>query len=239
MRSVFITGTDTAVGKTVVTAALLAMARARGVNAAPMKPVQTGCVRRTAGWVAQDLDLCLRRAGFAPSAEERAALAPYRFRLAASPHRAAAEAGSRLSVARLAACCRRVMGKYDALLVEGAGGVLVPLNDRETMRDLMRALGLPVLVVARPSLGTLNHTLLTLEALRAAGLDVLGVVLNAARPGGAGPMARSNAAAIRTFGRVRVEGPLRHGADCSARASSAAFRRATGPLAERVLAWLD
>ena len=169
MNGLFITGTDTGVGKTLVTATLLAWLRARGRAALPVKPVQTG-------WPgADDVDTALRAAGLLIRPDVLRQLTPFRYRLAASPHLASRGA---LTVDRMARACRRITPPTAPLLIEGAGGVLVPVNARETMRDLMRALRLPVVLVARPGLGTLNHTLLSLESLRAARLAVAAVVLN-------------------------------------------------------------
>ena len=169
MTGLFITGTDTGIGKTLVTATLLAWLRSRGRVALPVKPVQTG-------WpAADDVGAALRAAGLGVPPACLRRLTPFRYRLAASPHLAAR---GRLTAARLAAATRRAVPAATCALVEGAGGVLVPLNATETQRDLMARLKLPVLLVARAALGTLNHTLLSLEALRAARLDVRGVVLN-------------------------------------------------------------
>ena len=180
MRGWFITGTDTGVGKTALAAALLAALRRAGRDAAPAKPVQTGCPR---GHPAPDLDFVLRAAGLAVPREEYAWMAPYRFEPPCSPHLAARRAGVRISLSVIERSLRRLAARHELLLVEGAGGVMVPLNPAHTMRDLMARLGLPVLVAARPGLGTINHTLLTLESLRGAGLRVAAVVLVQGRPG--------------------------------------------------------
>lgn len=202
MRSVFITATDTGVGKTVLAAALLAAARAKGINAVPMKPVQTGCVRRGRRIVAPDLEFCLSAAGLDPSPQERQWMCPYRFILASSPHLAAALARVHISKGGILENFRRILSRHEVVIVEGAGGLLVPINERQTMLDLMRALRLPVLLAARPGLGTLNHTLLSLHALRRAGLRVAGVVLvdRTRRPWGA--IERDNLRTIRRLGRV-------------------------------------
>jgi dethiobiotin synthase len=173
--SLFLTGTDTDVGKTVVTAALLAYARNAGADAVPMKPVQTGCSgspRR-----APDLEFCLRMAGLRVSAAERDRLCPCRFRTACSPHLAAEREGSTLSLSRLTAAWERVRAQHATLLVEGAGGLRVPLNGRAEMIDLAERLEIPALLVVRNRLGALNHALLSLEALRTRGLPVAGYVL--------------------------------------------------------------
>lgn len=118
----------------------------------------------------------------------------------ASPHLAARLAGCRIDLEPLLALARAQSGA-ERFIVEGAGGVLVPINESALMADLMRALGLPALVVARSTLGTINHTLLTLEALRARGIAVAGVVLN-------GPPSASNREAIETYGAIRVIGEI-------------------------------
>jgi dethiobiotin synthetase len=182
-RAFFVTGTDTAVGKTRIAAGLLRRLRAAGLDAVPMKPVQTGAVRDAGGrLVAPDLAELLVAAGVRVEEEERDDLAPYVFEPACSPHLAARLAGRAISLGRILACAERLAAGRGALVVEGAGGILVPLGPDLTMLDLAAALGLPVVVVARAGLGTLNHALLTLEALRRGGVDVAGVVLNDAEP---------------------------------------------------------
>jgi dethiobiotin synthetase len=173
VKGVFITGTDTGVGKTVAAAALLRWLRAREVNATVMKPVQTG-------WPgSDDLAAC----GVKATARNN----PYRFRLAASPHLA-----GRVRVDKIMAAYRALARAHDFVIVEGAGGVLVPLNRRHTMLDLMKRMRLPVLVVARAGLGTLNHTLLTLNELHRARLRVAGVILNPGRRGRWGRIEQGN-----------------------------------------------
>lgn len=175
MKSFFITGTDTGVGKTVLSATLLATARAQGTDAVYMKPVQTGCRRQGSQLVAPDLDFCLRAAGLHPSKAEHASMCPYRFVPACSPRLAATRARRPIRIDRITAHFQKLQTAHDAVIVEGAGGVLVPLGPRTTMLDLMKALALPVVVAARPGLGTINHTLLTLRELQRARLTVLGV----------------------------------------------------------------
>ena len=176
-RGVFVTGTDTGIGKTLVSACLV-----RAWDAAYWKPVQTGA----AGPDSDDTATVARLTGMS--------LVPPRHTLQAplSPAAAAAAEGVRLALEDFA-----LPAAARPLVVEGAGGVLVPLSDRHLMTDLMARLGLPVVVVARSTLGTINHSLLTLEALRARGLAVVGVILN-------GPPDAGNRAAIESHGRVRV-----------------------------------
>jgi len=176
---VFVTGTDTGAGKTVAAACL-----ARAWRAGYWKPVQTGTATAD-----DDTATVVALAGL--SAEHVYAPA-YALRAPLSPHAAAELEGVRITMDAIAlpqsAC---------PLVVEGAGGLFVPLNDREFMIDLMAKLALPILLVARSTLGTINHTLLSLAALRSRGLPISGVVLN-------GPPNAGNRAAIERFGQVRV-----------------------------------
>ncbi len=185
MNGLFITGTDTGVGKTTVAAALINVLRERGVDATPMKPVQTGWPR------ANDVAAC----GFKSTTLTN----PYRFQLAASPHLA-----GRVKMEKILQAFRALSKRHAFVLVEGAGGVLVPLNDKQTMVDLMKRLRLPVLVVARAGLGTLNHTFLTLGELHRAGLNVAGVILNPGAKSKWGRIEQSNLETIQERGRCRV-----------------------------------
>ncbi len=209
-NGVFITGTDTGVGKTFVAAGLLAALRLEGWNVAPMKPVQTGCHQRKGSWVAPDLQASLKASGLRVSTAEKADMAPYCFQPACSPHLAAKLAGKRISLKRIENAYHRLRQNYDVLIVEGAGGVLVPLNPQETMLDLMVRLQLPVVLVARPGLGTINHTLLSLRLLNAAKLAVLGVVLNQATPGRWGQIENDNRVMIERMGNVKVLACIRY-----------------------------
>ena len=171
----FVTGTDTGVGKSYV-AALLTV----GLEAAYWKPVQSG-TDADADW--------LRRVTGLPA--ERILPETYHLREPLSPHEAARREGVQIEMSRF------VLPKQKRLIVEGAGGVMVPLDDRHLMIDLMVDLGLPVLVVARSELGTINHTLLTLGQLRRRGCPLLGVVVN-------GPPNPANCQAIAQYGKVPV-----------------------------------
>jgi len=204
MKGVFVTGTDTGVGKTVVAAGLLLAWREAGINAAPMKPVQTGCTGRGKAMRAPDLDLCLRVAGLEVTGREYEWMAPYRFRPACSPHLAVTRARRGICVPDIRKAAGMLLRQYDRLVVEGAGGVMAPIGGGRTMLDIMQALGYPVVVVARPGLGTLNHTLLTLEAVRRRGLRVLGIVVNQSVPGRMGWIEKDNARAIGELGKVPI-----------------------------------
>lgn len=207
-RGYFITGTDTGIGKTVVTAAILRWLRMRGVNAATMKPVQTGAESRGGRMIAPDLAFHHVAANFAPPVEHLERMAPYLYEPACSPHLAARMAARYPDVERILACARGLEKLYDVLLVEGAGGVYVPLNESETMLDLMQRLGYPVILVARRGLGTINHTLLSLEALRHARLEVAGVIFNETGPAEQDFIRQDNPRAVEAFGRVPVLGNM-------------------------------
>lgn len=176
-RGCFVTGTDTGVGKTVVTAALAVCLRRRGLSVGVMKPVETGCGVGLPG--RSDADRL--RAG-AECDAPMDLLSPYRFAAPLAPLAAARQAGVVVSVDRIVQAYRRLADRYPAILVEGAGGLLVPLTDREDVRDLIERLALPVVLVGRCALGGVNHALLTIEALRARGIPLLALVLNRQAP---------------------------------------------------------
>lgn len=188
MRGLFVTGTDTGIGKTVVSAAAVVALRA-ATAVGYWKPVQTG--------IEQDDDT--REVGqLAGCTPDEIWDHGVRLPRPLSPHLSARLAGTRVDVAG-AAGAAPPDGRF--WIVEGAGGVLVPLNDGEDMTDLMRALALPVLVVARSTLGTINHTRLTIEALRARGLGVAGIVM-------VGPLNEENRDAVAARTGTRVLGML-------------------------------
>ena len=209
-RGIFVTGTDTGVGKTLVAARMLAAFREAGRNVAPMKPVQTGCRLSKGKLIAPDLMASLNAGGMRVSAAEKVDMAPDCFQPACSPHLAARLAGQRISLNHIERAYLRLSRNYDGVIVEGAGGVLVPLNTNESMLDLMRRLKLPVLLVARAGLGTINQTLLSLRILKDANLSVLGVVLNHVSPGRWGQIEDDNRRTIERLGRVKVLACIRY-----------------------------
>ena len=174
-RGLFITGTDTGVGKTIVTAALAMILREAGADVGVMKPVATGCVRRREGLVSEDAEL-LAKAADVP--EPLTEISPIRLAEPLAPTVAAARARLTLDLAPMWAAWRRLRSAHDIMLVEGIGGLLCPVTPKESVADLAKVFGLPLLVVARPVLGTINHTVLTVEAARARGLRVAGIVIN-------------------------------------------------------------
>jgi dethiobiotin synthetase len=207
-RGFFVTGAGTEVGKTVVAAALARSLMNNGERVAVFKPAVTGLDEPGEA----DHALLRRAAGSEQSDDE---IAPYRYGPPASPHLAASQAGEEIDPERLRSAARAAAATADVLVCEGVGGLLVPLAWRLSgamrhksanylVRDLAVDLGLPMIVAASPGLGTINHTLLTLEAARAAGLSVLAVVLTP-WPKVPSAVERSNLETIEDLGRVRVE----------------------------------
>ena len=178
-RGVFITGTDTGVGKTRVGAALAHLLTGRGLCVRPRKPVESGCPTGADGLLPQDAAALREAAGCTESLES---VCRYRLQAPLSPERAAELEGMVLDLGQLHAACLAGVGNDDFLLVEGAGGFYSPLARGALNADLAGGLGLPVLVVAADRLGTLNHTLLTVEAVRMRGLALAGLVLNQPAP---------------------------------------------------------
>jgi dethiobiotin synthetase len=198
VRGCFVTGTDTGVGKTVVAGAICAALVARGERVAAFKPVVTGLDETPApGWPPDHELLAAAAGGLDP-----AAVSPLTFGPPVSPHLAAELAGEAIDPAALVTHARAAAHDADALVVEGVGGILVPLTPGYLVRDLARELGLPVVIAARPTLGTINHTLLTVEATRAVGLKVAAVVLTPWRENDT--IADSNCTTIARLAQVTV-----------------------------------
>jgi dethiobiotin synthetase len=191
LRGCFVTATDTGVGKTVLAAALVAALRARGVAVHARKPVVTGLDEGPP----LDHELLAMVSGEPPES-----VSPARYGPAVSPHLAAALAGQELDVPALIADVRAAEAP---VIVEGIGGLLVPLAEGWDVRRLARELGLGVVIAARPGLGTISHTLLTIEAARSAELDLRAVVLTP-WPGDPDTIERSNRATIEHLGDVEV-----------------------------------
>lgn len=209
-RGIFVTGTDTGVGKTLVAAGILRWLRNRGIDAIPMKPVQTGAVHDGNNWIAPDLEFCLAASGLQPTVEEKKLMLPYAYEPACSPHLAGRLAIRYPELPVIQQCAGKLLKNHQALVVEGAGGILVPLDEQHTMLDLMVKLDYPVVLVSRFGLGAINHSLLSIRALHEAGLVLLGVVFN--RTERSQPENRfieeDNPDAIARFGKVPVLGKI-------------------------------
>jgi dethiobiotin synthetase len=208
MRGAFVTGTGTEVGKTVVAAVLARSAHVAGARVAVFKPAVSGLddypLRPEIWDCAPELPdhVLLRLASGSSQGDDQ--IAPYRYAPAVSPHLAAELAGERIDPDRLRGAALEATEDCDLLVCEGVGGYLVPLSGRYLVRDLARDLGMPVVIVAPPALGTINHTLLTIEAVRGSDLEVAKVVLNQ-WPAKPSVLERSNLETIAELGAVEVE----------------------------------
>lgn len=179
-RGVFVTGTDTGVGKTLASAALIHALRAAGETVLPMKPVAAGAQERDGRWANEDTLALAQAAGLAADAMDR--VTPILLREPMSPHIAAAREGRAISLAPVVAELERARPANAFHVVEGVGGFLVPLADDLDTIDLARAVALPVVLVVGLRLGCLNHSLLTARAIDASGLELAGWIANAIDP---------------------------------------------------------
>lgn len=209
-QTLFVTGTGTGVGKTVVTAAIVRYLRREGVDAVPMKPVQTGATKVYGKLHPEDLDFHCRAAGFEPDDVSRELMTPYLYEQAASPHLAARVADHPVELQHIVDCVQKLHALHDVVVVEGAGGVMVPLNDDFLMLDLMKALDAPVVLAAVIDLGTINHCLLSLKVMRDAGLDVLGVIFNEPVRVQRDAVIEDNPQSVARFGKVPMLGNISH-----------------------------
>ena len=201
MRGVFVTGTDTEVGKTIVAAAITAAAAAQGIRVAAFKPVVTGLDEPVVDWP-RDHELLSQVANAGQSPDD---VSPHRYGPAVSPHLAESLAGEEVEAEALVAKARAEADKADAIVVEGVGGLLVPLTKDYLVRDFAGELSLPVVIAARPGLGTISHSLLTIEAARAVALRIQAVVLTP-WPDEPSSLEWSNMETIERFGEVPVIG---------------------------------
>lgn len=199
LRGCFVTGTDTGVGKTVLAAAVVAGARARGLDVAVRKPVITGLEEPAAEAWPPDHELLARAAGCSPKEVALVSYGP-----AVSPHLAAQLEDRPIDPVELERNVLAAGADGRLVVIEGVGGLLVPLSDGYDVRRLAGSLRLPLLIAARPGLGTINHTLLTIEAARSAGLEVTAVVLTP-WPQSPGVIETSNRATIGALHGVAVE----------------------------------
>ena len=205
----FVTGTDTSVGKTYVCARLLEFLKNRNIHSGYQKWVATG----VATGLPEDLALCLNAAGISPTAELVEQQVPYCFRFPASPHLAAEMEDRAVEPEVIIENCRKLAARYKWLIVEGVGGIMVPLRRDLLLADLLARLQPKTLVVARSGLGTLNHTLLTLEALRKRKIPVLGIVFSDPERQEDERLIQDNIRTIKEIALVRVFGRLQRHQD--------------------------
>ena len=203
-KGVFITGTDTGVGKTFFACKLAALLRVSGYRVGVMKPAESGCAEREGKLYPEDATL-LKKASASQDPLDK--ICPYQFREPLAPNVAAQREGITLDIDRLIDVYNEISSTHDITLVEGAGGLMVPLLPSYTYADFARVLKLPVLVIAANRLGMINHLVLTLEHARCKGLSVLGYVLNRLESG-ASLAAETNREALSTLTAVICAGEL-------------------------------
>ncbi len=204
-KGIFITGTDTGVGKTFVAVGLITALKKLGYSVCPMKPVETGCRSLNGRLVPAD---ALKLICAAEVDEPLNSINPYRFRQPVAPAVAADLEGVVINRQKIFSAYRQLSDKYDITFVEGAGGIMVPIWRNYLFLDFIKDLKLPVVIVARPGLGTINHTLLSIEAARNRGIKVLGVVLNDALKTGNDISVKTNPQVIEHIGRIPVMGKV-------------------------------
>ena len=175
MKGYFITGTDTGVGKTVVTACLTTLLKSRGEDVGIMKPIETGVDPECYSAANSDARFLIEVSGVRDSAEE---VCPYRLKHPASPYQAARIEKKEIDPENILERFKQLQSKHSMMLVEGVGGLMVPITQRYNVADLALQMNLPLIIVSRVQIGTLNHTLLTINAARQYGLKIKGVILN-------------------------------------------------------------
>ena len=208
MTSLFITGTDTGIGKTLVGCGIAAALTGQGKRVGALKPAETGCDRRDGVLYPDD---AMRLAECAQSALPVETLNPYRFFPPVAPSVAAEQAGVTIQPDRIVRIFRMIASQHDVTLVEGAGGLLVPLVGRYSFADLARDLAIPILVVVGSKLGALNHTLLTLQCIQTQDLPLAGYILNhPTRTAEADDAIKTNATTLASLTDVPCRGIIPH-----------------------------
>ncbi len=202
---IFVTGTDTGVGKTFTAVGLIRALKTMGYTVCPMKPVETGCLVRKGMLVPRDTVQIIRASGIHEPLDR---VNPYRLRLPLAPSVAAEREGMIIKKQKILSACHELSKHYEIIVVEGAGGIMVPVYKTYLFVDLVRDLGLPLIIVARPGLGTINHTLLTIETARSRGIKVLGVILNATVKKRKGLAEKTNPALLARLGKVPFLGTI-------------------------------
>lgn len=238
MAGCFITGTDTGVGKTIVAAALALCLKRRGIQVGIMKPVETGIAHHAGHPPDGD---CLKSAVGVDDPIEL--ISPYRLPAPLAPLAAARLSGTMIDVERIIAAYRQLAARHTCLIVEGVGGVMVPLTPHYLVQDLIAQLHLPAVVVGRATLGGVNHALLTLQGLRTRGITIVGIALNLVEPPHGSSEGRlqeeSTVGLVRELCGVPVVGPIHYEAllpaSWEAGLATIAGDTAISELADRVL----
>ena len=231
MRGIFVTGTDTGVGKTVVCAALVHAFREKGIDAGYMKPVATGCALVEDRIICPDVEFVAKACGLDDDLDT---VNPVSFTPPVDPLSASAMVGEPVDTGRITAAFEELSERHEFLVVEGIGGIAVPIGAGFDVCGLIALLSLPAIVVMRPDLGTINHTVLTVDYARRRGVGVLGLVVNS--PSGAcrGPSARTGPAAAAEILGLPVIAEIGHDPEIAA-SPDRSIRR----LAAQLAGWVE
>jgi dethiobiotin synthetase len=194
------------VGKTVIAGGLALAFRKRGIDLGVMKPAVTGCRTQRGNRTAEDVDFLVKASG---SADDPRLVCPYMLRDPLAPEVAAEREGARIDIRTIKSAFRRLSRKHEALIIEGAGGLFVPVKRNYLMIDLIASMGIPIVIVARPGLGTINHTLLSCEAARAKHIGIAGIIINN-YPQKPSTAERTNPDMIRRYARAPLLGVVPH-----------------------------
>ncbi len=200
-KGIFITGTDTGVGKTFVACGLIRAMKEKGLDVCPMKPVESGCRTSKGKLVPSDTNKLIKASGVN---EPLDLINPYQLKHPLAPSVAADIEGVKIDRRKILAAHKHLSNKYDLTIVEGAGGIMVPVYKEYLFLDLAKDLNLPVVIVSRAGLGTINHTLLTIGALKNKGLDISGVIINYSEKNRKGLSEKTNPDVIEKLGGVPV-----------------------------------
>ncbi len=210
MKGYFITGTDTGMGKTVVTACLATLFKNQGEDVGVMKPIETGVDPECSSSANSDARFLMEVSGTPDALED---ICPYRLKIPASPYQAARIEGKEIDPEKILEKFHALQSKHSTMLVEGIGGLMVPITQRYHVADLALQMNLPLIIVSRIQTGTLNHTLLTINAARQHGLKVKGVILNPAEEGALDAIEAEQGSLIEKFSDAPILGtcPYIHG----------------------------
>lgn len=202
-KGLFVTGTDTDVGKTVIAAGLAGVFKKRGLKVGVMKPIQTGAIKKDEKLISLDIELMIKTSGIS---DDIHLLNPYCLQPPAAPLIASQITGINLDIKKILTAYAVLKSRYEIVIVEGAGGLLVPILTNYLMIDLIKDLDIPILIVAKPSLGTINHTLLTIRQTQLEGIHLIGIIINGFKEDEAGIAEWTNPQIIENLSKVPILG---------------------------------
>lgn len=202
-KGIFITGTDTGVGKTFVAVGLINALKEKGFNVCPMKPVETGCRTKKGKLIPKDTMSLIKASGIKEAID---VINPYRFKHPLAPSIAAELEKKSIKKEKIFSAYNYLSKKYDITIIEGAGGIMAPLYKKYLFLDFISDINLPIIIVSRPGLGTINHTLLTIEIAKSKGIKILGIIINYATKTKTGIAEKTNPEIIKRLGGAPVVG---------------------------------